>query len=115
MEPALSDLAPDFNLAYADGRRIYSARSALSSAQSEYDSLRSRRDSIDREISDHERDLQAATADADRQRHRDEIGRLRRERRDTLDDMRVAQDDVALKTDLVDRLRYDIGTRWGAW
>jgi hypothetical protein len=109
------DQARNFSLAYADGRRVYDARSALSSAQSEVNRLNSHRDDLDRDISDHERRLHDATTEEARRHERDEIARLRRERRDTVDDLRAAQDDAALKTDLVDRLRYDIGARWGAW
>jgi hypothetical protein len=110
-----ADQAQNFSAAFADGRRVYEVRSALNSAQSEYNSLSARRDQIDRDIYNREQDLRNATTDEDRQHRRDEINRLRRERHDTVDDMRLAQDNIALRTDTVERLRYDIGDRWGAW
>lgn len=110
-----ADQAEAFGFAFADGRRVYEAQSALRSAESEMSSLRYRRDAIDRDIDAREDGLRDATTDEERRRIRDDLRDLRRERHDVLDDMRVAQDAVALRTDMVDRLRYDIGARWGAW
>jgi hypothetical protein len=109
------ELQQDFGYAYSDGQRVRVAEQALSSVESELSSLRSQRYEIDENIGSHERQLAEATTDAERNRHRTEIERLQRERRRVNDDMRVVQDRAPSAQRAIDRLRYEIGNRWGDW
>lgn len=104
-----------FSEAHADGARAYEVRSALQRAESERTRLENRRDEIDRDIRDAETALAAATTDEERARLRNELGRLNDERRRVNDDLRVQLQEVRFRTQDVDRLRYEMGGRWGAW
>jgi hypothetical protein len=103
-----------FFAAYNDGQRVHDAESQLNEARSRVSSLESRRRDIDDNIGSRERSLAEATTDEERARHRAEIDRLRRERRDVNEDIRVAQVNVPRMQRLVDDLRYEIGSRWGS-
>ena len=91
------------------------AEQALSAANSQIGRLIADREEIDDNIGSHERSLSEATTDEERRRHRDEIARLQRERRNVNDDLRVAQAQIPALRRAVDDLRYEIGARWGNW
>ncbi len=109
------DLDVLFSQAHADGYRAYQARSALDAAQGEVNRLQNRRDEIDRAIRDSEAALAAATTDDERGRLRNQIGALNDERRRVNDDIRTQQQAVRIRGEALDRVRYDIGDRWGPW
>jgi hypothetical protein len=109
------ELQQDFGYAFNDGQRVRAAEQALNSAESEISRLRGNRQEIDDNIGSHERQLAEATTDAERNRHRAEIERLQRERRRNNDDLRIAQEQIPYAQRAVDRLRYEIGNRWGDW
>jgi hypothetical protein len=110
-----AELDREFGFAYSDGQRVRDAEQALQHAESELSSLRSRREDIDDNIGSQERQLAEATTDEERARHRGEIERLQRERRRVNDDMRVTQQQLPDLHAAIDRLRYEIGNRWGDW
>jgi hypothetical protein len=109
------ELREEFGYAFSDGQRVRDAEQALSSAESDVGRLRADRDEIDENIGSHERQLEEAATDQERARHRAELERLQRERRRVNDDIRVAQNQLPGLRAGVDRLRYEIGNRWGDW
>ena len=109
------ELAGDFNDAYADGRRVHEVQAALDEARNRVSSAESRRNEADNDIRRHERALAAATTDDVRNRLTSEIDQLRRERRNANEDMRVAQEQVPDLMRNVDRVRAQIGGRYGPW
>lgn len=111
-----AELDRDFRFAFTDGQRAHSAEQALSAANSEVSRLRGERDQIDEDIHDHENAMRAeGVTEDDRRRHRDEISRLQRERRNRNDDLNVAEAQVSRTQRAIDDLRYEIGGRWGGW
>jgi chromosome segregation ATPase len=101
---------------YRDGEMIYRARSLLSTAESSVSSARSRRDDIERKLRGNEDGLLLpGISDTERQRLRNEIDRLRRERRDAEDDIYRYERDADFARRDLDRLRFSLGLRWGAW
>jgi hypothetical protein len=110
-----AELQEEFGYAYSDGQRVRAAEQALEAARSEIGRLIADREEIDDNIDSHEGSLREATTDEERQRHRDEIARLQRERRNVNDDLRVAQAQIPPLQRAVDDLRYEIGGRWGNW
>lgn len=109
------DLDPQFRTAYRDGREIYSATSALRAAESALNSLRSDRDNIERKIAMNEQGLYASQTDAERERHRNELFRLRSDRNRIEDNMRDRERELRWRAQDVSRLRYSIGTPYGVW
>jgi len=109
------DLNEDFSMAHADGYRAYQVNYALQQAEGERNRLEGRRNTIDSDIRGQEDALAAATTDDERGRIRNELGRLNDERRRVNDDIRVQLREIALRGDAVERVRFDIGSRWGAW
>lgn len=110
-----ADLGGVFAQAYGDGYRAYEVRSARDQAQAEQSRLESRRRDIENDIQDNEDALRTATTDADRARLRNEIGRLNDEHRRVNDDLRTQLREVRWRADSYERVRYEIGDRWGAW
>ncbi len=104
-----------FMEAHAAGHRAFEVRSALNAAESEVSRLESNRRDVDERIRTAEDQLAAATTDDERNRLRNEIGRLNDERRRINDDIRTQNQEVRWRTDAVERVRYEIGDRWGAW
>lgn len=109
------DLHEGFMVAHADGYRAYQANYALQQAESERNRLEGQRNNIDGDIRSNEDALAAATTDEERRRIRNELGRLNDERRRVNDDIRVQLREIALRTDAVERVRFDIGPIYGAW
>ncbi len=110
-----SELSEQFGYAYSDGQRVRVAEQALADVRSQVGRLIADREEIDDNIGSHEGSLREATTDEARRRHRDEIARLQRERRNVNDDLRVAQAQIPALQRGVDELRYEIGSRWGNW
>jgi hypothetical protein len=110
-----SELQEQFGYAYSDGQRVHIAEQALAEARSEVGRLIADREEIDDNIGSHEGSLREATTDEERRRHRDEIARLQRERRNVNEDLRIAQSQIPALQRAVDDLRYEIGARWGNW
>ena len=110
-----AELSEQFGYAYSDGQRVRAAEQALEAARSQIGRLIADREEIDDNIGSHEGSLREATTDEERRRHRDEIARLQRERRNVNDDLRVAQSQIPALQRAVDELRYEIGSRWGNW
>lgn len=104
-----------FFAAFNDGERVHDAEEELEQARGRVSSLESRRREIDDNIGSRERSFAEATTDEERARHRAEIDRLRRERHDVNEDIRVAQANLPRMQRFLDDLRYEIGGRWGAW
>ena len=110
-----AELEEQFGYAYSDGQRVRDAEQALADAQDEIGRLRAERDEIDDNIGSREGSLREATTEEERATHRAEIARLQRERQNVNDDMRTAQAQLPALQRAVDRLRYEIGNRWGNW
>lgn len=110
-----AELQYDFYAAFEDGRRVHDAETELSAARSDISNIESRRDQIDRDIRDRENALSQAANDEERNRLRDEIDGMRRERRDLGDNLRSAQQRVYYAQRRIDDLHREIGARWSAW
>ena len=110
-----AELEGDFRYAYADGQRVHEITSQLDSARSAINTAESERRQIDEDLRDRERALAAATTDEERQRWRNAIAQLHRERRDNDRDLDEARRNVRHYERLVSDLRFDIGRRWGPW
>jgi hypothetical protein len=91
------------------------ALSALRSAESAISSLESDRDNIRSKIDANELGLVGSQTDAERQRHRDELNRLRGERHRIEDRLREAEYERRDRNYDVSRLRGELGFRYGAW
>ena len=87
---------------------------SIDAAQSNVDNAIRRRNEIDENIRGQEGLLQAAANDAERNRIRDVIEGMRRERRDVNDDLRVAQEQLPRLTYQMNVLRSELGGRWGS-
>lgn len=109
------DLEPRFLEAHAAGRRAFSVLSALQQAEAEVRRLEARRDEIDADIGAAEDALRAAATEDERARLRNELGRLNDARRRVNDDIRTENQEVRWRSEAVERVRYEIGDRWGAW
>lgn len=109
------DLAADFSYAYSDGRRVHEAQSAVDEARSRASSAEGRQRSIEDYIRRHERALAAATTNEDKTRLQTEIDQLRRDRRDAIEAYRIAQEQIPRLMRNLDRVRADIGGRYGPW
>lgn len=110
-----AELESDFRYAFADGQRVHEVTSRLESARSAIRTAESERRQIDEDLRDRERALAEATTDEERERWRNAIAQLYRERRDNDRDLREAYENVRHYERLVSDLRFDIGMRWGPW
>lgn len=99
------DLAVAFEDAYREGRRLYGARSEYESAESTLRSLWSEREDLQRKLIANETGLSASTTDADRQRHREEVFRLRNELNQLERRIYEAEYDARVRRDAYERLR----------
>lgn len=104
-----------FRDAHADGNRAYQALSSLRSAESAVSSARSALDDIARKIDANEAGLIASKTDEERQRHRDELIRLRDERSRQNERLRDAERDSHDANRFVQRLRGELGFQYGNW
>lgn len=110
-----AELDGAFRYAHDDGMRAYNALSALHSAESTISSLRTERDELEHKIDANEAGLVASQTDAERQRHRDELIRLRDERNRLDSRIRDAEDAARDRDRDVSRVRRDLGARYGSW
>ena len=110
-----ADLDVAFRYAHEDGKRAYAVLRALHSAESTISSLRNDRDEIDHKIDANEAGLIASQTNEERQRHRDELIRLRDDRNRLDGRIRDAEDDQRNRDGDVSRLRRDLGFRYGSW
>ncbi len=104
-----------FRDAHQEGLRAYNALSALRSAESAISSLESERDDIEHKIDANELGLIQSQTDAERQRHRNELVRLRDERNRIESRLRDADYDRRDRSRDVQRLRGELGFRYGNW
>jgi hypothetical protein len=106
----------DFMLGYRDGARAYAARQELSSAESAVSSARSERDRLQDKIRAFEETLRRPDAtDAEKAEARKRIGEVQDDMRRTRDRIRDAEHDRDRAGYALDRVRFDIGSRWGGW
>jgi hypothetical protein len=110
-----AELDPPYRAAFEDGRRVNAVMSALRSAESSVLSLRSQRDELERKISQNEAGLIASTTDAERNRHRDELIRLREERSQVNQRLASAETEQRFRSDDLARVRAEFSSRWGSW
>lgn len=104
-----------FRDAHQEGLRAYNVLSALRSAESTISSLESERNDINHKIDANELGLIQSQTDAERQRHRDELVRLRDERNRVESRLRDADYDRRDRNRDVQRLRGELGFRYGDW
>lgn len=104
-----------FRAAFSDGARAHDALSAIRGAESAIRSARTERDDLERKIDANEVGLQRSQTDAERQRHRDELVRLRAERARIDDRLREAEHDERDGARDLRRVRNDLGFRYGDW
>lgn len=109
------DLDGVFRDAHGEGLRAYHALSALRSAESSVSSLRSEREDIERKIDANEAGLIASQTDDERLRHRNELVRLRDARHRIDGRIRDGEDSVRESGWALQRLRREIGFRYGNW
>lgn len=110
------ELEADFLPAYRDGQIVYAAESALSSARSSLSSLASRAEDLDDKLRAKRGELQASgLTDEQRERLRDRINEIRREREGVLRDWRRAQDEVDDAERRVRDVHYRFGDHYGRW
>ena len=109
------DLQGNFYAAYNDGRRVYEAENEFNTTQSNVNSYRSRLDDIRDRMDRSERALREATTDDERNRIRNDLDSLRRDRREVQDNLRDAEPRLYYLQRRVDDLRYEIGNRWAPW
>ena len=112
--PASSE--PDFLIGYNDGRMAYQALSAVSSLQSDISSLKYRLDEYDRDIRDARHALDSGSATPEQKdKARKRVDELRDDRRSAERDLRDKENDLYWRENDLDRVRSQIGLRWGAW
>jgi hypothetical protein len=104
-----------FRDAHAEGFRAWRAMSDLRDAEGKVTSLRSEIDAIESKIDANEAGLIASQTDSERERHRNELIRLRDERNRLMSRRRDAERDAYDAGRFVQRLRGEIGFRYGSW
>jgi uncharacterized protein YhaN len=104
-----------FRAAFSDGARAYSALNAVRAAESAISSARSERDDLQRKIEANELGLIASKTDAERDRHRAELDRLRAERARIDERLRDAEYDARDGARDLNRVRSELGFRYGDW
>ncbi len=106
----------DFMLGYSDGARAYAARQEMSSAESAVASARSERDRLQDKIKAFEETLRKPGAtDAEKAEARRRINEVQDDLRRARDRIRDAESDRDRAGYGLDRVRFDIGSRWGSW
>lgn len=107
---------PEFLGGYADGERVHAAESRLASARSDLDSADARADRRAREADGVEDELRNPKLNDEQIRElRDRLHRLRRERREAIEDGRRAADAIRDAEREVDDLRARFAPRYGGW
>lgn len=111
-----SDMADEFLIAFNEGDRAHDALEAVRSAESDISSAQSRLEDVGRKLRMNEDAYdQPNVPNAERQRLRAEIDRLRDERRSARRRLDDAHDRLRYARVDLDRARMEIGLRWGAW
>lgn len=111
-----ASLERDFLPAYGDGQIVHEAESALSSAVSSVSGYASRLAELDDKIESKRRESRDETIpEADRNRARDRVGELRREREDTERNWRGAQRDADEADRRARDVRYRFQRTYGSW
>lgn len=111
-----ADLEPDFLFGYRDGARAYAARQDLSSAESAVSSARSERDRLQEKIRAFDETLRRQNAtDAEKAEARNRKEEVQRDLRRAFDRIRDAESDRDRAGFALDRVRFEIGSRWGGW
>jgi len=104
-----------FRSAFADGALAHEALSAARSAESAVESLRSERDEIRRKLTANEIGFSASATQAERDRHAAEIDRLRSDLDRVEDRLYDAERDRSWRSRDLQRVRRDLGFRYGDW
>lgn len=116
--PASSE--PDFLIGYDDGRMAYQALSAVSTLKNEINSLKYQLDDYERELREQRQKLNSLpgapdAGTAQRDKARDRINELVADRKSAERDLRSKESDLYWRENDLDRVRSQIGLRWGAW
>ncbi|PZR34473.1 DUF2799 domain-containing protein [Caulobacter segnis] len=107
---------PEFLGGYADGERVHAAESRLASARSDLDSADARADRRARQADGVEDELRNPKLTEEQTRElRDRLHRLRRERREAIEDGRRAADAIRDAEREVDDLKARFAPRYGWW
>jgi len=107
---------PAFLGGYSDGQRVYAATQRLDSARSELSSADARADKRARQADEVENELRNPKLTDEQVRElRDRLNRLRRERRDAIEDGRRADAAIRDAEREVDDLRARFWPRYGGW
>ena len=110
------DLEQDFLPAYQDGQLVHAAEQAVSSARSSVSSFGDRLEELDDKIVAKQGELRAeGLTDEQRDRIRERIQEIRRERAGTERDWRRAQDEVDDAERNARDVRYRLERRYGRW
>jgi hypothetical protein len=110
------DVAAEFQVAFNEGARAHGALAAVRSAESDISSAQSRLDSVDHKLRLNEDAYDRPDVpQAERQRLRGEIDRLRDERRTARRKLDDAYGRLGYARRDLDGARAEIGLRWGAW
>jgi hypothetical protein len=106
----------DFLEGYNDGRMAYEAVTAVSSLQSDINSLKYRLDDYERDIREKRRTLDDKNATLEqKEKARKRLDELRDDRKSAERDLRSKEGDLYWRENDLDRVRSEIGLRWGAW
>ncbi|MFN3931166.1 MAG: DUF2799 domain-containing protein [Brevundimonas sp.] len=111
-----SDLEADFLPAYRDGQIVHEVEAALASARGRVDSLGDRLEELDEKIVAKQAEARDEDlTDEQRERARNRVQELRRERADTERDWRRAQDEVDDAERDVRDVRWRFRSEYGGW
>lgn len=111
-----SPVEPEFLGGYADGERVHAAETRLANARSDLANADARADRRAREADGVENELRNPKLNAEQTRElRDRLQRLRRERRDAIEDGRRAAFAIGDAEREVDDLRARFAPRYGWW
>ena len=111
-----AELEADFIPAYRDGQIVHEVEAALANARSRVDSLGSRLEELDDKIAAKQAEARAdGLTEEERDRIRNRIQELRRERADTERDWRRAQDEIDDAERDVRDVRWRFRDQYGSW
>lgn len=111
-----ADLEEDFLPAYRDGQIVYRAEVAVNDARSQVDSLGNRLEELDDKITAKQAEARAeGLTEEQRERIRDRIQEIRRERADTERDWRRAQDAIDDAEAELRDVRWRLRNEYGTW
>lgn len=111
-----ANLEADFLPGYEDGRIVYAAEQAVSTARSSVDNYGGRLEELDDKLDAKQRELrQDGLTDEQRDVIRNRIQEIRREREETQREWRRAQDEVDDAERNFRDVRYRFERRYGSW